>query len=86
MFRSILLATSLIAASATPAIANAEVEAISATVTARDLDLSNPTDRARLDRRIGIAIRRLCAQDGRDLSASAERQRCTTAALQSIGR
>ena len=61
-----------------PAIAAAQgiEDSVTVSVPAADLDLANPVDRARLDRRIAVAARRACDTGTRGISANRLERAC----------
>jgi UrcA family protein len=75
-----------IVAAITPAAASAGTrEAASITVDVRDLDLTQPADRARADRRVNAAIRSLCNATGeRGVAARNAEAACRAEALASV--
>lgn len=77
MIRNILIIASICAASTTaPAIASDTQDRVQTIVRTSDLDMSNASDRARLDRRVTSAARTLCASGMRGLAAAKEVQQC----------
>lgn len=82
---TLMLATVLVCALVpAAAIADTAREDVSRTVTFQDLDLANPSGRARLDRRLDAAVRRACGTEtGRVLSERANVVRCRREALAS---
>jgi UrcA family protein len=84
MLKSILIAAA-VAASIAPVAATAGQQDINRTVNVSDLDLSNPADRARAERRINAAVRSLCEGNGaRSVAARTAEAACREQAMASV--
>jgi UrcA family protein len=81
MLKTLILSASLALAAAVPAAAADRDD--SAQVRIDDLDLANPSDQQRLDRRVSAAARRICATGARNLAAITAENRCIALALES---
>jgi UrcA family protein len=86
MSRIIFAIAALAAATSVPAYASVPRDAASRVVSYADLDLAAPAGRARLDRRIGAAVRSICGDNAGDLRAARESRACRIATLAQISR
>jgi UrcA family protein len=85
MFKSIITATALTAAAFAPVAATAGQNDSSRTINVSDLDLSNPADRVRAERRITAAVRSLCEGNGaRSVAARTAEAACREQAMASV--
>src|SRR3954471_2442301 len=76
----------LAAAAASPATASVPRDSATRIVRYADLDLSSAAGRARLDRRIGAAVRAVCGAEPGDLRGDRDVRACRTAAFAQIVR
>lgn len=88
MMKSLLSTAAILAAIAAPVAASTTPDDVtSIAVDVRDLDLSQPADRARADRRVNAAVRSLCETSGqRTLAARTAEAECKKEALASVRR
>lgn len=87
MSRIIFAIAALAAATSAPAFASVPRDAATRVVSYADLDLSAPAGRARLDQRIGAAVRSVCGDNASgDLRAAREARACRIATLAQVSR
>jgi UrcA family protein len=81
MLKTLILSASIALAAAVPAAAVDSDERVAVRID--DLDLANPNDQQRLDRRVSAAARRICVDGERGVLAMQREQRCIALALES---
>lgn len=86
MRKTLIAIASVAAFLAAPAAAQADNETVSITVQTSDLDLTDSSDRVRLDRRIETATSRACRNGGRDLSSLRAEAACRADLADSLAR